>query len=34
VSALTLEQVNSAIQKHLDPKKMVTIKAGTLKPAN
>jgi zinc protease len=28
--ALTLEQVNAAIKKHLDPEKMVTVKAGTL----
>ena len=31
VRALTLEQVNAAIKKRLDPAKMVTIKAGTLK---
>jgi zinc protease len=31
VRALTLEQVNAAIKKHLDPEKMVTVKAGTLK---
>ena len=31
IRALTLEQVNAAIQKHLDPAKMVTVKAGTLK---
>ncbi len=31
IRALTLEQVNAAIKKHLDPAKMVTIKAGTLK---
>ncbi len=31
IRALTLEQVNGAIQKHLDPAKMVTVKAGTLK---
>ncbi len=29
--ALTLEQVNSAIQRYLDPAKMITVKAGTLK---
>jgi zinc protease len=34
VNALTLEQVNSTIKKHLDPEKMVTIKAGTLKASN
>lgn len=28
--ALTLEEVNAAIQRHLDPAKMVTVKAGTL----
>ncbi len=28
--ALTLEEVNTAIQRHLDPAKMVTVKAGTL----
>jgi zinc protease len=28
--ALTLEQVNGAIKKHLDPGKMVVVKAGTL----
>jgi len=31
VRALTLEQVNAAIKKHLDPDKMVTVKAGTIK---
>ena len=31
IRALTLEQVNGAIQKHLDPARMVTVKAGTLK---
>jgi zinc protease len=31
IRALTLAQVNAAIKKHLDPAKMVTIKAGTLK---
>lgn len=30
IQALTLEQVNGAIRKHLDPKKMVLVKAGTL----
>jgi zinc protease len=30
VHALTLEEVNAAIKKHLDPAKMVTVKAGTL----
>ncbi|MDB6072930.1 MAG: peptidase domain protein [Verrucomicrobiaceae bacterium] len=28
VSALTLEQVNGAIKRHLDPEKMATVKAG------
>ncbi len=31
VRALTLEQVNAALKKHLDPAKMVTVKAGTLR---
>lgn len=31
IRALTLEQVNGAIQKILDPEKMITVKAGTLK---
>jgi zinc protease len=31
IRGLTLEQVNAAIQKHLNPAEMVTIKAGTLK---
>ena len=31
VSALTLEQVNGAIRKYLDPKKMVLVKAGTVR---
>lgn len=30
VNALTLEQVNGAIRKHLDPEKMVLIKAGSV----
>ncbi|HEX2101523.1 MAG TPA: pitrilysin family protein, partial [Candidatus Synoicihabitans sp.] len=30
VQALTLEQVNNAIRRHLDPKKMVLVRAGTL----
>lgn len=30
VAALTLEQVNGAIRRHLDPSKMVTVEAGTL----
>ena len=30
VRDLTLEQVNDAIRKHLDPAKMVTVKAGTI----
>src|SRR5690606_24591225 len=33
IQALTLEEVNRAIQIHLDPRKMVVIKAGTL-PSN
>jgi zinc protease len=31
VDALTVDQVNNAIKKHLDPSKMATVKAGTLK---
>ncbi len=31
VRALTIEQVNAAVKKHLDPAKMATVKAGTLK---
>ncbi|MEO6741277.1 MAG: pitrilysin family protein, partial [Chthoniobacteraceae bacterium] len=31
VRALTVEQVNAAVKKHLDPKKMATVKAGTLR---
>ena len=31
VRALTLAEVNAAVKKHLDPAKMVTVKAGTLK---
>jgi zinc protease len=31
IRALTVEQVNAAVKKHLDPAKMVTVKAGTLK---
>lgn len=30
VAALTLEQVNDAIRRHLDPARMVTVEAGTL----
>lgn len=30
IKALTLEQTNAAIRKHLDPAKMATVKAGTL----
>lgn len=30
VAALTLDQVNDAIRRHLDPSKMVTVEAGTL----
>ena len=31
VAALSLEQVNSAIRRHVDPAKLVTVKAGTIK---
>ena len=31
VRALTVGQVNAAMKKHLDPEKMVTVKAGTLR---
>lgn len=31
VNALTLEEVNAAVRRHLDPAKMVTVKAGTMK---
>jgi zinc protease len=31
VRALTLAEVNATVKKHLDPAKMVTVKAGTLK---
>ena len=31
VNALTLEEVNAAIKRHLDPAKMTTVRAGTLK---
>jgi zinc protease len=31
VRALTLAEVNAAVKKHLDPAKMITVKAGTLK---
>ena len=31
VRALTIAQVNAAVKKHLDPAKMATVKAGTLK---
>jgi zinc protease len=31
VRALTLAEVNAAVRKHLDPEKMVTVKAGTLR---
>ncbi len=34
VSALTKDQVNGAIKKHLDPEKMVLIKAGTVPGAS
>ena len=30
VNALTKDQVNASIKKHLDPEKMVIIKAGTI----
>ena len=30
VGALTTAQVNGAIKKHLDPEKMVLVKAGTV----
>jgi len=30
VNALTLEQVNGAIKRHLDPEKMILVKAGTV----
>jgi zinc protease len=30
VAALTTAQVNAAIKKHLDPDKMVLVKAGTV----
>lgn len=33
VDALTLEQVNAAIRRHLDPKTMVIVKAGTVPAA-
>lgn len=33
VMALTLEEVNTAIKKHLDPAEMATVKAGTFKPS-
>ena len=32
VQALTLEQVNAAVKKYLDPSKMVLIKSGTVEP--
>ncbi len=31
INALTLDEVNAAIKKHLDPAKMATVKAGTVK---
>jgi zinc protease len=34
ISALTLEQVNGALRKHLNPDKMVLIEAGTLSKTN
>ena len=30
IDALTLEEVNRAIKKHIDPAKMVLVKAGTV----
>ena len=33
IRALTVEQVNAAIRKHLDPKKMVLVEAGTFEAA-
>jgi zinc protease len=34
VNAITVADVNGAIKKHLDPEKMVLIKAGTVPGAN
>ena len=34
VQALTLEQVNGAIRRHLDPQRMMLIRAGTLPPGD
>ncbi len=34
VDALTLQQVNAAIRRHLDPQNMVVVKAGTAQAAN
>jgi zinc protease len=31
INALTLDETNRAIKKHLDPEKLITVKAGTLK---
>ncbi len=31
VAALSLEQVNGAIRRHVDPAKLVTVRAGTIK---
>ena len=31
INALSLEETNRAIKKHLDPEKLITVKAGTLK---
>jgi zinc protease len=33
IQALTVEQINSAIKKHLDPQKMVRVEAGTFETA-
>jgi zinc protease len=33
IDRVTLEQVNSAIKKHLDPARMVVVEAGTFEPA-
>jgi zinc protease len=30
IAALTLDDVNAAIRRHVDPKKMITVTAGTL----
>jgi zinc protease len=33
IKALTRDQINSAIKNHLDPKRMVLVKAGSMAPA-